>query len=177
MENSFFKLRNVGLIYSVEAKVDQNFAFEWKDNAPAKYGGDGTGTLTFASGDKCTLSSVINTFTGGYGGRFDRCAARIVPGGSWLKFEGEFYGAENDEQNKFHLDSFSDTEYIHTSGSDKVSLTLKAGSQVDFDDNGRLKAAYLGRDAQICSSSGGTRLFLGNSTVYFDEQGCARDHW
>jgi hypothetical protein len=80
-----------------------------------------------------------------------------------------------DNRYSFTLDLFSDTEYTHAAGSDKVNLTLKAGSMVEFDDQGRLRWAQLGKDALICSSSGGTRLFLGNSRVYFDENGCARE--
>ena len=159
-------------IYSVEAKVLQYVTFEWKENEPAKCSGSGQGFLTFASGDRCPLASANDSLSNGYGGRVARCAARIVPGGSWVKLQGEFFQHGNN-QHVFYLDAFSDTEYTHAAGGDKVSLALKAGSQVDFDDQGRLRWAQLGKDVLMCSTSGGLRLYLGNSFVHFDEQGCA----
>lgn len=172
----YFPVHFATPLYSVEANVNLKITCEWKDNEPAKCSGTGQGFLTFASGDKCSLFAAIDSLSNGYGGRLARCAARIVPGGSWVKFEGVFsqYG---DNRNVFYLDRFSDTEYTHAAGGDKVSLTLTAASSVEFDGQGRLRQAQLGKDVLMCSTSGGLRLFLGNSFVYFDEQGCARENF
>ena len=54
----------------------------------------------------------------------------------------------------------------------EISLNLKPGSQIDFDHSGKIIAALILDEVEICTDEGLQKTFLANTMLNFDQNGC-----
>ena len=126
--------------------------------------GESAGELVFTSGDRCYLFSLANG-----GGEVHRCIAKI-PGERVVRIEGRVSVMNN--RLRLSLDSQSTHLFKHRAGLAEISLNLKPGSQIDFDHSGKIIAALILDEVEICTDEGLQKTFLANTMLNFDQNGC-----